>query len=115
MTWVRHGECNGCGACCRTLIERLTVRLEPSITEPAYLAARGLMLRDDGTVVATGELVAPCPQLTAENQCRIQATKPQWCQDYPTHPDQVLTKPCSYWFEQDGIRLGGLASLYPGG
>lgn len=117
--WVRHGACRlGCGACCQSLAQGITVRFVPTVSEPAYLQARGIgPARPDGTVTVTGTLVAPCPQLTGALNCGLHATaqKPQWCQDYPTAPEQITALPCSYWFERDGERVGGTASPYPAG
>src|SRR4026207_2481344 len=100
--WIRHGECNGCGACCQVLAHPVTLRLTLPPIEAAYLVARGITQDADGTAGVTGALVAPCPQLTAETRCGIQATKPQYCQDFPMAPEQITAFPCSYWFERDG-------------
>jgi Fe-S-cluster containining protein len=120
MTWIRHGECNGCGACCRTLVQHIEVRVPVPPLGADYQAARGFAIAADGTALLRGMLVSPCPQLTLENRCRLhpvwngaESVKPQHCQDYPTAPEQITAYPCSYWFERDGERVGGQASPYP--
>ena len=115
--WVRHGECRpNCGACCLVLIQGLTVRVQTDVAEPAYWAARGIAPESDGSVTVTGHILSPCPQLTPDVRCGLQAAgKPQRCQDYPTAPEQIAALPCSYWFtNSDGEVWGGEASPYPG-
>ena len=114
--WVRHGECRpNCGACCLVLMQDLEVRVNTPLQDPAYWKARGLTDHGDGSVTARGTLLAPCPQLTTDVRCALQSSgKPQWCQDYPTAPEQITEMPCSYWFTNDaGERWGGQASPYP--
>jgi len=113
--WTRHGECNGCGACCQVLIQPVTLRVTLPALERDYLTARGLTPDDQGRAVVTGALVSPCPQLTAENRCVLHESgaKPRYCRDYPTAPEQIAPHPCSYWFTRDGEAWGGQASPYP--
>ena len=113
--WVRHGDCNGCGACCRVLLHPLTVRVRPPLDDPHYLQVRGVTVVD-GWAMLTGSLVAPCPELTTEQRCALHGTdaKPRYCQDYPTAPEQIAAFPCSYWFTRDGEAWGGQASPHPG-
>jgi len=113
--WTRHGECNGCGACCETLMRDITVRVPDDVRDPAYWQARGFNPRSDGFIVLHGTLRAPCPQLTPERGCRLHGTpdKPRTCQDYPTAPHQIAMHPCSYWFTRGEEAWGGQASPYP--
>jgi len=117
--WTRHGDCNGCGACCMVLAQPVTIRLTMPTLDVDYQVARGIVVQDDGTAVVTGALVSPCPQLTAESRCRLHgltpdtSAKPRYCQDYPTAPHQIAMHHCSYWFTRGEEAWGGQASPYP--
>lgn len=112
--WIRHGECNGCGRCCEVLLHPAMARIKVAVTDPAYLAARGLTPDREGFVQVIGDLVAPCPQLTPEKRCGLHDTKPEYCRDYPTRPEQIASFPCSYYFTRGTEVWGGLASPHPG-
>lgn len=68
----------------------------------------------DGTerLVLMGWLTAPCPQ-HVEQACAIYDTRPETCRNFPTLPVDIVATPCSYWFERDGVSVGGDASPHP--
>ena len=108
--WIRQGECNGCGECCRQATNCIDVLIP--IKDEAYGRMRfgapvtlpperqqqlspeqqaGLLFR------ARGPVYLPCPQLQG-NLCSINDTKPQFCRDWPTQPEDIEQLGCSYWF-----------------
>ena len=115
MTWTRNGECNGCGECCRTVAVQAIVRDPATVVDRPYYDARGFAeIELDGTprLMLLAKLVAPCPRLEGD-RCGIYDDRPKTCRDFPTVPLHVVETPCSYWFESDGIRIGGAGSPYP--
>lgn len=101
--WIRHGECNGCGDCCRQATNCMTLLIP--IQDEAYGRARygdphPRFLGNDGSPVfeVRGPLLMPCPKLDGD-QCTIHETKPQYCRDMPCAPEDIEGLPrCSYWF-----------------
>ena len=108
--WMREGECNGCGACCRNL--RLQV-------PPAYLAsadAKNWLSLHGVRVEKIGEgtfawMNLPCSQLTSENRCAIYWTplRPATCDSFPRTPADLIgiEDVCSYRFVR---RQAGVAA-----
>lgn len=101
--WIRHGECNQCGDCCRQATNSLSL-LVP-IADEAYGRVRyGAPVAPspghDGPLLfhIRGPLLMPCPQLDGD-RCAIHETKPQYCIDNPSSPEDVEGTRCSYWFE----------------
>jgi Fe-S-cluster containining protein len=113
---IRHGECNHCGHCCHTFARQPVVRIPEQVAaDPDFYAARGFRaLQIDGrpVMVLLASLVAPCPQHQGE-RCAIEDAKPRTCREFPTQPRDIVETPCSYWFEGEGVRLGGLGSPVP--
>jgi len=115
--WARHGECNGCGACCQA--EGLVRIIHPvaSGEDLEYMRVRGY--RFDlvpGMACAAATTALPCPQHDAlAGRCRIYDRRPLTCREFPIHPGQVEGfGRCSYWFESPlGERRGGPGSPYP--
>ncbi len=112
--WTRHGECNNCGFCCQMFARRGEVRSSDQ-GDQAFYQARGFQpVTIDGTkrLLLMGWMAAPCPQ-HVDSACAIYATRPETCRDFPTLPVDVVATPCSYYFEQDGVKVGGDASPHP--
>jgi hypothetical protein len=110
--WVRQGDCNHCGFCCETLSRQFVVRqpVEPYWQE--FYAARGFTDVPGGTVGRFAWLLAPCPQHVGD-RCAMGDGKPARCAVFPTQPTEIVGTPCSYWFEAEGIRVGGEGSPFP--
>jgi len=113
--WVRHGECNHCGACCTDLVTDMTVLiaveqvLRPGPEHEDYFRVRQVpLVEQDGKLYRqyTGKLLNPC-QYHQQNQCSIYETRPRFCRDFPTHPDHIKAMPCSYWFQRGEEIVGG--------
>ena len=116
MTWTRHGECNQCGACCQSIAMTPLVRDAEKVADRDFYDMRGfreVLLDGKPVLVLLANLVATCPQLTTEQTCGVYDIRPRTCREYPQNPLDVISKPCSYWFERDGVRMGGQASPYP--
>lgn len=94
MTWVRKGECNGCGFCCRT-IALVQLEFPNLLSDPEFLKVRGIAPNG----VKTLHVIDPCSQLSEDNKCNIYEDRPKTCVDFPSEPDLVVDTPCSYWFE----------------
>jgi Fe-S-cluster containining protein len=101
--WIRHGECNACGDCCRQATNCLTL-LVP-IADEAYGRIRygephAQFLGNDGSRVfqIRGPVYLPCPKLEGD-RCGVHESKPQYCRDMPAGPEDIegLSR-CSYWF-----------------
>ena len=101
--WIRHGECNECGDCCREATNHLTLHVP--IADEAYgrirygePVRRAEQLGGIPVFSIRGPIRLPCPQL-AGDRCTIHATRPQYCLDTPVTPDDIegLAR-CSYWF-----------------
>ena len=109
MTWVRHGECNGCGFCCEA-IAYVEVALPDQIEDQEFLRLRGFS--PEGTKRL--HIIDPCPALRHDKTCSIYETRPRTCREFPTSPDEIVNSPCSYWFENgDGEKIGGGGSPHP--
>ena len=101
--WIRHGECNQCGDCCRQATNSLSL-LVP-IADEAYGRVRygAPVPQPPGHAGPPlfhirGPLLMPCPKLDGD-RCSIHETKPQYCIDNPSSPEDVEGTRCSYWFE----------------
>jgi len=112
--WVRHGECNHCGDCCANLlagailipVEHLAV---PAVQQEDYFHVRQIpLVQLDGKNYRqySGNLINPC-QYHRESQCIVYETRPGWCRDFPTRPDQIKEMLCSYWFQRGEEIAGG--------
>ncbi len=88
----RPRECQGCGLCCELYGHRL--RATPEDLERWQREGRADLLArvGEGGVIwcdpVTGERLEDCPFLAREGpdraRCRIHATKPRICREYPT-------------------------------
>lgn len=109
MTWVKKGECDGCGYCCKAITH--PIEIDFSGNDPDWLKARGIP--KDG--IKWLAVIDPCPQLTEENRCTIYEDRPNQCKDFPTDPSQLERIPCTYWFENvvTGEKIGGTRSPFP--
>ena len=101
--WIRQGECNQCGDCCRQATNLITVGVP--IADEAYGRVRygeptGHIEQLGGIPVfqIRGPVLMPCPKLNGD-RCSINDTKPDYCRDKPSLPEDIdgLTR-CSYWF-----------------
>lgn len=118
LGWARRGECNHCGWCCQNTGQ---VFLAASVvangsTDVEYYRTRGYLISptDDGNSVCNAlvDCRCPCPQ-HVDNRCAVYDSRPRTCQEFPKHPTQIVYTPCSHWFEQEGVRVGGTGSPYP--
>ena len=118
--WVRKGECNNCGYCCRFSFD--PVRLffpNPTAKLEQFLRIRGFLDEvDQGErgVASFARVYLKC-QHHIDDKCAIfnSPERPQMCHDFPEKPSQVIHTPCSYWFEDaDGREkpIGGNGSSY---
>lgn len=115
VQYERKGECNGCGACCKALIQ-FRVR---NISSKRLKDGRDLGNATDGkgvwaqikkgkkrrtfqvTHIVPGEVT--CSSLSPENKCMVHLDKPTICEVWPVLPEQVTPfKECSYTFEEIG-------------
>jgi Fe-S-cluster containining protein len=119
---TRHGECNHCGWCCEYEGKTVAQVENPKgVSDPRYYRLRGFVLdhREGIPVMArrTVWMRAVCPEFQGAKvteRCGIYQDRPETCQAFPTRPAQIVGTPCSYWFERDGVRVGGgLGSPYP--
>lgn len=113
--WIRQGECNACGDCCRQATN--LIQVDVPIPDEAYGRVRygepvSRLAELGGMPVfrIVGPVLLPCPQLDGD-RCQIHETKPQYCRDTPATPDDIEGLPrCSYYFvhrETGEIRAGG--------
>ena len=99
--WIRHGECNACGDCCRQATN--LIQIVVPIADEAYGRVRygdpvGMVPGSSVPVFAIrGPLLMPCPKLNGD-RCSVHETKPQTCADSPLTPDDIEGTRCSYWF-----------------
>lgn len=114
--WIRSGECNHCGHCCQTIAREALVREDGQVNrDREYYVARGFRQATvDGRRqwVLFGWVAAPCPQ-HVEGRCAMQASKPRTCREFPLVPLDVVGTPCSYWFSNGVVKLGGTGSPHP--
>ena len=102
--WVRHGDCNSCGDCCRQATTPVQILVQ--IDDGAYGRAR----YGEPTVTQVGDgftqeyfairgpILMPCPQQVGD-LCGIHDTKPYTCSDLPRDPEELEGLPrCSYFF-----------------
>lgn len=99
--WTRHGECNGCGDCCRQATNCVTMLIPIEDAEYGLLRygePRGFQADGKSVFLIHGPLLMPCPKLDGDT-CTIHETKPQTCKESPCAPEDIegLTR-CSYWF-----------------
>lgn len=109
--WIRKGECNECGECCRQATNCVDVLIPIQRVNEAYGRVRfgepilpvvhGIRRQETEQTAllfrARGPVVMPCPKLDGD-RCTIQDTKPQYCHEWPYQPDDVEALKCSYWF-----------------
>ena len=120
-TFVRKGDCNGCGWCCQFLsVLRVTVPVAIAKDEDQarFFTLRHAVTGPDGRMRFLAHQFAPCISHDNVNKCcTVYAERPQVCSQFPVSPDHIEGTPCSYWFERDtekGVeRRGGLGSPYP--
>lgn len=108
----RVGDCNGCGACCRSLI-KFRVGGHPINDDPRNLsdaigATDGVwaeVSNDDKRRFFQVESIEhnpeekPCSQVSDDNKCMVHFDKPHICDVWPVIPEQVTPFPeCSYSF-----------------
>lgn len=108
--WVRHGECDGCGYCCE-VIAHAHVNFNHT-GDPEWMEVRGIPKNGIKWIA----IVDPCPKLDEETkECTIYEDRPQLCQDFPVHPQDIQGIPCIYWFENlvTGKKIGGTRSPHP--
>lgn len=101
--WVRHGECNQCGDCCRQATNCVSILIP--IKDEAYgrirfgaPQAKFVGKVPDPVFLVRGPIVLPCPQLDGD-RCAMHEIKPQYCRETPCAPEDIEGLPrCSYWF-----------------
>lgn len=120
MTWIRHGECNGCGFCCEKVAREVIVRTPVQVSrDRAFYLARGFQkVEVDGEqkYVLWAWLDARCPKLDVSDgayRCTIYAERPRTCQTFPRIPQDIVGTPCSYWFSNGANTVGGSGSPHP--
>lgn len=116
--YERHGECNGCGACCATVIRFATNNRglgqpnpisgwDPRNGEFSSISHSGVVnevqvggrRRFFMNIEITDEPYR-CSMLTADNRCMIHVGKHLLSREWPLSPKQVTPFPeCSYTFE----------------
>jgi Fe-S-cluster containining protein len=115
-TWVRQGECNECGDCCRQSTSPVEAVFQE--TDEAYGRIRfgEPIIQRPGLMVfrARGPILSPCPMLDGD-RCSIHATRPATCRDSPKTPAELEGLPrCSYTFinaETGEARFAGALPL----
>lgn len=90
---IRKGECNNCGFCCHVITRAM---LHFDTTDEAFKVARGIQPNGIKYV----DIIDPCQHHTGIG-CRIHASRPQTCKDFPTTVEEIRGTPCSYWFEDE--------------
>jgi Fe-S-cluster containining protein len=111
----RQGDCNGCGACCRALIEfRVHGNLQDddprNLGDGVAVDAEGIWaeVSDDEnrryfqvTTIDHHPEEKPCSKLGEDKKCMVHFDKPRICSVWPVIPDQVTPFPdCSYSFNE---------------
>jgi Fe-S-cluster containining protein len=95
--WIRHGECNQCGDCCRHASNAITLFVP--IADREYARVRfGEPVAPPDLYQLVGPILMPCPKLDGD-RCGIHDTKPTFCTEAPFKPEDVEGTRCSYWFE----------------
>lgn len=119
--WVRHGDCNHCGWCCKFSFDPVMMFFpNPDERRAEFLKVRGFWEASEGRdkgLAAWGQVYLRCQYHTDDNKCVIfdKPERPRMCHDFPETPQQVKNTPCSYWFEDsEGNTIGGDGSPYPG-
>lgn len=122
LFWVRQGDCNQCGHCCKVIQPNHRFDLPGEIrdeVELEFLKTRGYTIEGKRAWILT-TLMAPCPELDGPGTqdhtyaCKVWENRPQTCEEFPLTPAQVRGTPCSYWFErEDGRKVGGDDSPHP--
>lgn len=101
--WIRKGECNMCGDCCRhatNLVSLLIPLKDEAFGRTRFGEPHHQFRGPDGEKVfqVRGPVLLPCPKLDGD-KCSIHETKPQYCIDNPAAPEDIEGTRCSYWFE----------------
>lgn len=118
VRYERDGECNQCGMCCKYIIKFRCANVGPGKDNPitgwhpgngdirlyAYDIVNAIYMnghwRYFADVTVTDEL-KPCPDLTADNKCRIHTGKHLLSRAWPLSPEQAAHfKECSYTFRE---------------
>lgn len=99
--WIRDGECNQCGDCCRqatNLIQIVTPIADEPYGRARYGEPVGCAPGDKTPMfLIRGPILMPCPKLEGD-RCTIQEAKPQTCVDSPSRPEDIEGTRCSYRF-----------------
>lgn len=113
IEYERLGECNGCGACCSTIIRFKTA--DSQDRDPVWALGDGAEFIGVWTEVSRGrirrfyrvleidtETPYRCSALTDDNKCTVHhERKPLLCRVYPGTPEEVEKFPeCSYTFSE---------------
>jgi|CXWL01.1.fsa_nt_gi Fe-S-cluster containining protein len=114
--WIRYGECNQCGDCCRqatNLIQIVTPIQDEPYGRARYGEPVGYAPGPMPLFAIRGPILMPCPKIDGD-RCSIHAAKPQTCQDSPLTPADIEGTRCSYWFVhrdtgevRNTVHLGG--------
>jgi Fe-S-cluster containining protein len=123
IQWQRDGDCNGCGACCKTLIQFTMSRayLPPVNDFSDWLPNNGGVISarvgigvqvmingksryfDNIQIIPNDPNHKPCGYLTADNRCRVHAGKNRLCAMWPMTPTHAAAfEECSYTFTEIG-------------
>jgi Fe-S-cluster containining protein len=82
--------------------------------DPAFWRLREPVLATAARVGIIYHAFLPCSAHDpAAKACRAYDARPATCHAFPSEPGQVEGTPCSYYFEQDGVRRGGQGSPFP--
>lgn len=113
--YVREGECNGCGACCKALIQfTVAGRVKDKDGRNLGNTTNGVGVWSE---VQNGKKrrffrinlmdlkpeAVTCSALSPENKCTVHQTKLPICEVWPVLPEQVTPfSECSYKFIEIG-------------
>lgn len=104
--YERHGECNGCGDCCRVTITytRVSPQSETTTGEGIWQEVDKSGERIFRKLLSTTFNGAICPELSKDNRCSCHgADKPTICQLWPVAPRDIEPFPrCGYSFVKIG-------------
>lgn len=123
MSYIRKGDCNGCGWCCQFEAVHRCTATSPSgklsESDQRFYLLRGARVSAGGEIAQyLMHAYVPCEAYEEARGCSIYETRPDICRDFPSSPEQVEGSPCSFWFERtsdDGTteRRGGMNSPHP--
>lgn len=121
IEYRREGECNGCGACCKTLITFHAYNKEDTeefdqrdLDDAVYQEGvwSEVNTEDEGgnrryftepKIDLKDTDHKPCSALSPEHKCMVHEMKPKICGVWPTLPEQVTPfEECSYSFVEIG-------------